>query len=370
MQRRLLLILLLMLPLLAGCNPSKSKPNETKKPLYISAWYATYDSARGLKSFTEHLDIFNEINPVWYNLNPAYFATGEAPLTPNLLNHDTILSVAKYAGIKVLPTIQNFGAANFDRTVIGQIIGEPGLRRKHVQEIVDLVKIENYDGIDIDYENLVCEDRQAFSAFIAELGQALHQAQKQLSVTVYAKTSDAAIWAGPGAQDWASLALNADSLKIMVYDYHWAAFHAGPISPVDWLEAILKHAATIPEARGKIMVGLPFYGLDWGEGSVAKEKAYQDAMNLLVQYSDSSLTRNDVDHSADSICGAYSKNVELHFQYQTAGILHTVYFQDSEALRRRLEIIHQYPLLIKGVTFWRLGGEDPRSWEELRNARN
>ena len=283
MYRRFLILILLLIPLM-GCNQSKSKQIETKEPFYISAWYAPYDSTRGLKSFTEHLEMFHEINPVWYNLNPAYFTPGETPLVKNPLNQDTILSVAKFAGIKVLPTIQNFGASNFDRTVIGKIIQDPQLRMVHVQEIVDLVMTENYDGIDIDYENLILEDRQSFSAFISELGQALHQAQKQLSVTVYAKTTAAANWAGPGAQDWASLALAADSLKIMAYDYHWAAFHAGPISPLDWLEKVLNYAVTIPEAWGKIMMGLPLYGLDWREGGVAKEKTYQDAISLLVEF--------------------------------------------------------------------------------------
>ncbi|HEX3043977.1 MAG TPA: glycosyl hydrolase family 18 protein [Bacillota bacterium] len=375
MRKRLVIIVLLMIPLL-GCNNIKPDSDPINE-FYVAAWYPTYDSARGLKSFTDHLDVLNEINPVWYNLNPAYFTSQAAPLVQNLLNHDTIFPVAKYAGIKVLPTIQNFGATNFDRAVIGQIIQDAELRKKHVQEIVDLVKTEDYDGIDIDYENLVFNDRPAFSAFIAELGQALHQEEKQLSVTVYAKTSGAATWTGPGAQDWAALASSVDSLKVMVYDYHWAAFRPGPISPLDWLEAILKYADTIPEARGKIVIGLPFYGLDWAgvwqggvwNGSTAKEKTYQDAMNLLSQFSGTDLNRNDADHSSNQICGAYSKNAELHFQYQNSGVQHTVYYQDSETLRRRLEIIGQYPQLIKGVTFWRLGGEDPQSWDELKKFR-
>ncbi|MCL6591223.1 MAG: hypothetical protein K6U80_14875 [Firmicutes bacterium] len=364
------LIIVALAFLLLGCNQLRTAVGEPKKPLYISAWYATYDPVRGLKSFISHLDLFNEINPVWYNLNPAYFTPGAPPLMENPQNRDTMAKAAKSAGVKLLPTIQNFGTANFDRTVIGQIIGNPESRSSHVREIVDLVKANGYDGIDIDYENLIFEDRQAFSAFIMELGQALHQAQKLLSVTVYAKTSDAANWAGPGAQDWRSLALYADSLNIMAYDYHWAAFHPGPISPLDWLEAVLKYATAIPEARGKIIIGLPFYGLDWEEGGgVAKEKTYQDAMNLLAQYGGFNLNRNDADHSSNLICGMYSKNVELHFQYQSFGVQHSLYFQDYEALRRRLEIINQYGNYIKGVTFWRLGGEDPRNWDELRNAR-
>lgn len=311
--------------------------------------------------------MFDEINPVWYNLNPNYLTTGQTPILNYGRDQSVLLSVARNNGVKVLPTIQNFGTANFDPVVIHQIIVEPALRAKHISEIVTLVLDQGFDGIDIDYENLYASDRAAYTIFISELGQALAGHGKLLSVTVYAKTTGTEFWNGPGAQDWPELIKYADTLKVMVYDYHWASFHAGPICPIDWLRNVLAYARRVPGIAGKLVIGLPFYGIDWPteektEGTGGRELMYEDAMNLVNQGITSPLSRINVDHSSNPYCGGYFENVEPHFTYSKNSISRTVYFQDATALRQRLTLINQNRDIVKGITFWRLGGEDPAGW--------
>jgi spore germination protein YaaH len=361
MKRIVLVFVVLLCCVISGCN---GLAGQLTKGLYISAWYATYDAERGYQSFSDNIRLFNEINPVWYNLNPAYTATGAPPFVANLQNQDAILSIARNNGVKVLPTIQNFGDTGFDPTMVDSIIEDPTARSRHVTEIVNLVLTNHYDGIDIDYESMPVSVQSYFSSFIGELGSALRQHQKLLSVTVYAKTSDSTNWAGPGAEDWTALASGVDSLKVMAYDYHWSTFHAGPISPLDWLQDILNYARTIPQAKGKIIVGLPFYGLNWGGNASAKEVMYNEAMHIISQNAVENYNRYSIQHS-DPVCSYYWKNVEMHFEYNSTGVTHTVYYQDREAFRERLAIINQYRDIIKGVTFWRLGGEDPGIWQEI-----
>jgi spore germination protein YaaH len=59
----------------------------------------------------------------------------------------------------------------------------------------------------------------------------------------------------------------------------------------------------------------------------------------------------------------FSINVEPYFIYEEAGKKHIVYYQDAAATRARLELISKYRHLVKGITFWRLGDEDPEIWE-------
>lgn len=82
-------LLLLTGLLISGCSfPLSSRHLElspqshnlsSSPQLYVSAWFAPFDITRGLQSFTEHVNDLNEINPVWYNLNPYYY---QAVLTP------------------------------------------------------------------------------------------------------------------------------------------------------------------------------------------------------------------------------------------------------------------------------------------------
>lgn len=359
------LIWILLIFWISGCQVSKpgsiSLPeNSSPNSIYISSWLANYDLQRGYDSFINHIGVFDEINPVWYNLNPSYFTTGQSPILGG--DQSALLSTARGSGVKVLPTIQNFGTSNFDPVVIHQIIANSTSRTKHVSEIVALVLDRGFDGIDIDYENLYASDKALFSAFVSELGQALAGHGKLLSVTVYAKTTGTESWNGPGAQDWPELVKYADTLKVMVYDYHWASFHAGPICPVDWLRDVLAYAGKVPGIAGKVMIGLPFYGIDWPAGAGGREMMYTEAMNLVNQGITSSISRSNVDHSSNPYCGSYFENVEPHFTYTKNNVIRTVYFQDAFALQQRIAIINQYRDIVKGITFWRLGGDDPAGW--------
>lgn len=390
MDKKIVFILVLLM-LFAGCSvPFKKSPtgttteptpspspevSPTQSPypgspfLYISAWFAPYDATRAYNSFSGQVQNMDEINPVWYNLNPEYFATAAESFTTTFLKQPEIMSLAPAHGVKVLPTVQNFGKTGFDTTVLSKILPDPTLRARHIQEILDLVKINGYDGIDLDYEGLPASLRDAYSVFCAALGQALAKEGKELSITVHAKTSADATWNGPGAQDWSALALSATTFKVMVYDYHWAAFHPGPISPVDWLRAILDYARTVPEVRGKLIVGLPFYGIDWPATGAGREVMYLDVVEMMKQHTVLNANRVDFEHT-HPYCNGFQDNVELHFDYKTAeGILHTVYFQDRTSLAERMKLIGEYRDIVHGVAFWRLGGEDLGNWVELAGYR-
>ncbi len=375
MVKSVMVLLLSFLLFVPGCSPSSNSPTldpslqsrnlSASKELYVSAWFAPFDIDRGLQSITEHANDLNEINPVWYNLNPAYFQSGAEPFTTNLHHKGPIETLARTNGVKILPTIQNWGRANFDPAVISKIINNPVTRSRHVGEILELVVENEYDGIDIDYENLPVTDMEGFSAFIRELGTTLHEHGKLLSIALHPKTTTEANWSGPGAQDWVVMARYADQLKIMVYDYHWISYHAGPIAPLDWLRDVLEYAATIPEAKGKIIIGLPLYGYDWGPEGIAKALTYNDAIKLMTEQKIQSPSREHVDASPD-FCRFYTDNNEPHFEYQLNGATRTVYFQDIQAIRGRVDIIKQYPEVVKGVAFWRLGGESPEMWTEVK----
>ncbi|NLY89596.1 MAG: hypothetical protein GX085_08270 [Firmicutes bacterium] len=371
-MRRLVLVLLFLI--IAGCSPIKPAV-EIKNDLYIAAWYAAY-APNGYRTLQEYHWLFTEINPVWYRLNQDYFAVGQPPFVPTYNAQQykkEIAALARKHGIKLVPSIQNWGEDNFDDRVLAAIIQDPEKRKKHVQEIVDLVMTNGYDGIDIDYEALRAGARDAFSAFIAELGRALHAKDKLLSVAVYAKTFDAT-WDGAGAQDWEELAKYADSLKVMGYDYHWSTHHPGPLAPLSWLEAVLDYAGEVarkvPGLKDKLIIGLPLYGLDWevwstpqNPGLAAKEVMYNKALQLQKEKK-SEVKRDDTRYYPCN-CG-FSGNAEPYFvYYDHTGKKHIVYYQDAAATRARLELIDRYRHLVKGITFWRLGDEDPEIWREI-----
>ncbi len=289
------------------------------------------------KTLTDHADVLSEVNFFWYELGADGAIRGS-------VQSEAGLKTAREAGLRVVPSILN---GDFDRERVAAILHDPDKRTAHIEAIVQLVMENGYDGIDIDYESLYAEDRNAFTTFIQELAAALHAQNKRLSTTVHPKTGDGGSWGGPQAQDWKKLGAVSDEFKIMIYDYHHGASEAGPIAPLDWSDAVLTYAESQVEP-GKIFMGVPFYGYDW-VGSKGESIEWRQAVKRAKMY------HAEVNRDASS--------GEAWFTYD--GGRHTVYYNDAETLRGRLAMMLDRHSAIAGVSIWRLGGEDPENWVAL-----
>ena len=351
-----LMLFAALIALVAACAPAPSSPSPSapsptptmnSAPLptptpasssYQATIWVPYMGFLEQKTLTENADVLTEVNFFWYEL-------GADGLIRGAVQSPQGLQAARDAGLRILPSILN---GDFDRDRVAAIIHDPARRDEHVAAIVQLVMENNYDGIDIDYESLHAEDRDAFTAFIEALAAALHKEGKLLSTTVHPKTGGGGTWGGPQAQDWARLGAVSDEFKIMIYDYHHGASEAGPIAPLDWADAVLTYAESQVEP-GKIFMGVPFYGYDW-VGSTGESLEWRQAVKRARIYS------AEVQRDASS--------GEAWFTYDDGR--RAVYFNDAETLRGRLALLRDRHPDIAGVSIWRLGGEDPANWAVLR----
>lgn len=308
--------------------------------LQVSIW-ATYAGALEQQTLTANAGAIGEVNFVWYTLEANGEVTGS-------IQSAQAMEAARNAGLRIVPSIANAG---FDRSVVLAAIGDADNRTRHVQELAQLVEENGFDGLDIDYENLLAEDREAFTLFIEELAAALHANGRILSIAVHAKVDDAGSWGGPAAQDWARLGAAADEFKIMTYDYHWSTSEAGPIAPLDWVDEVLTYAATVVPPE-KTWVGVHFYGYDW-VGSAAESLEWRQIIKRAGQQE--AAIQRDVPGEAWFSYGSDDDSSR-----------HTVYFTDAQALAERLAFVAERHPDIAGIAIWRLGGEDPGNWEVIK----
>lgn len=320
----------------------------------VSAWYPDYDLTRAAATFSANRGQINEINPVWFNLK----SDGTIQSLPQA-DDATMIGIAQGAGIKIVPTVMNYGATNFDPAPVVQILNDPVQRSAHVQALVQLVRDRGYDGIELDYENLPASVASGFTALISELRQALPMG-KLLGIDVYAKTSPDQNWQGPGAEHWNELLPLVDRFKIMVYDYSWSTGQPGPIAPLSWTRQVLNYAMNVALATNsspqRIIMGIPLYGWDWPGGPPATEAISSDIIALK-----NSGTITIQSESRDSDSG------ELILRYNRDGTSHIVYYQDAITLAGRLALLRTDYQSIGGVAFWRLGGEGSQVWREVQN---
>ena len=307
----------------------------------MSSWIVAHDTD-SLLSTQVNASRLTESNPVWYQIQ----SDGSIA---KIYNAENPTWRAAMTGTEIIPTIQNIVNGGFDKAIAVSVISTAEKREIHAEHIRNLVRTQGYDGIDIDYERLPSTAKANFSAFIALLAQKLHADGKKLSVCVYGQTTGSESWDGPGGQDYAALGAAADSIKIMLYPYHYNGTEAGSLSPIQWIDNVLAFAKSRMAAT-KVIAGLPWYGKDW-VGTSAYSLSYAEAMALAT--SNVAAINHDIDG-------------EAVFTYGT----HTVVFNDAFSYDRKLDMIVAKHPTIGGIAHWANGSEDPAVWARVEAMKN
>ncbi|KAB8139906.1 glycoside hydrolase [Chloroflexia bacterium SDU3-3] len=329
---------------LASGGPQQAVHPKTGR--YISAWLPNSFNETNRKSFEANADILDEISPFWYATNTR----GDLLHGYDARDKD-LVDLAHANNVLVIPSVHNVVTG---ADPIPTLLRNPEARSRHVRNIVDEVLAHNYDGFDIDFESLSSSLREEYSAFIIELGEALHKHGKLLTVAVHAKTCD---YCGLGGfQDWVVINKYADRMRMMTYDMSWKGGSPGPVAPVYWVQDVSEYARTVVDPS-KIIVGVPFYGYDWKQGG-GDAKAYNwEDFNAIIQQYGIEKTLVETDSQGRSV-------QENRITYTLRGQRRVAYFATKSSLDAKLALVQQLDLA--GIAIWRLGGEDPENWTVIR----
>jgi spore germination protein len=307
-------------------------------------WAATIDQGKADNG------ALTELSPVFYQpdeTGQVTFASAEAQSAAS-----DIEQRASSHGFALMPSISNFRDGRWDSNLIHTLLTDSVARAAHIAAISTLAQSHPWAGVDLDYESLRSADRSAYSAFVRDLGGALHQAHKRLSVTVHAKTSEPGDWSGARAEDWRALGASADEIRVMAYDHSTEQTAPGPVAPLPWVELVVRFAASeIP--REKILLGVGAYGYDWTNDHNGVSLQWADAERIAQQ------------HSTVIMWDASSSSPWFTYTDSHSG-RHSVWYENARSLQAKLDLARQYG--VAGVFVWRLGGEDPAVWDALRQA--
>jgi len=286
-----------------------------------------------LDSFSLHANSFTWISPA-----SSYIERGGK--FHGIVSNETI-KIARENGVLIVPLVANSG---FDREVVHEILSSEPVKESVISSLVSFVVNGNYDGINIDFENIDPNDRENLTSFMETLSKELHRYGKIVSIDVPAKTYDAREgWSG--AYDYKSLGEACDYIVLMVYDYHWSGSEPGPVSPLNWLDNVLKYTTSVVK-KEKIIVGIPFYGYDW-YGGRGKGITFSNAINLILNLK----------------AKVYFDTNSGEYYAREGG--HEIWFQGAKSTELRLNIIVNKYNITK-VAAWRVGAEDPRTWEVIK----
>ncbi len=307
-----------------------------------------WNIGNGTSAVVENKKAVNEVSPWMYGIsedgriNHQYPPDREEAVAENVKQ-------LRSAGIPIVPSLANITDGKWSYEPIARVLHDPELTRQHVREIVELVDREDYEGIDIDYENLRAEDREVFTRFVTDLANALHEEDKTLSVALFAKTDDAGYDERNVAQDYAAIGRVADQVRLMAYDRHWGTSPPGPVAPIGWVREVLNYAKTQMPAE-RIVLGIPLAGYDWSNGH-GTSVTWLEAFRLATE------------HRAQPQYDAESQSPWFRYTDER-GDVHEVWFESSVSAKAKFEAARGSG--IRGIYLWMYGYEDEQMWDELR----
>jgi spore germination protein YaaH len=233
----------------------------------VSGWIPYWRSATGTQQFLENFSKFQEINPFGYTVKSDGRLADTMKLTE--APWPDMQKLASAARIRFVPTVMWS-----DGQAIHNVLSNPTLRAAHIQDIVNVVYKNNFDGIDIDYEAKFAETQPYFSQFLKELYKAM--GPKWVECDIEARTpADSRANTTPDnpkdyANDYKAVAKYCDRVHIMTYDQasvdrKLVSMATGPYKPVAdpvWVEKVIRLAMKdIP--KQKITIGVATYGYEY-----------------------------------------------------------------------------------------------------------
>lgn len=250
--------------------------------------------------------------------------------------------------IKPLMLVHNLVNGNFDKNLSHAVLSNAAKRAALEDDILMALGRYEYAGVNIDIENIPWYDRQNYSDFVKELHDKLKTCGFLTTLSIPAKTSDDLQNGWNGAFDYSALGRYADRILLMTYDEHYFGSSPGPVASLPWVENVVKYAS-LNMPSNKILLGIPGYGYDWSsEGTRA----------LPLKTIENMVSQQGIQVFTDAV------SQTPHFDYYNNGILHEVWYEDSDSILKKLDLVGGYNL--GGIGIWRLGYDNGSFWAAIR----
>jgi len=218
----------------------------------------------------------------------------------------------------------------------------PGSNERRVLIADLLAATRNFDGLQIDFENIPARDGEAFLSFLRELRSGLPQG-KMLTIALPSRTRkiDSDVY------DYEKIKPYVDRILVMAYDEHWSGSSPGSVASLDWCRRVADYSlrAIGPE---KLIMGLPFYGRAWGDYSPSRALIHKTTEGIINEHN-----VEEIKYENGIPTFTYNRNVSIR-----------VYYEDEYSLSARMQMYKS--MNVRSIGFWRLGQETQNVWNILK----
>lgn len=245
---------------------------------------------------------------------------------------------------------------------------QPARAEATVRQYLDACRLQDYDGIDLDFENLDPAFQEQYSSFLRKVSSAIHQAKKKLSHCVgfypgVEQNPPRKIFYDPKV-----VGETCDLVRVMCYDLYYAPSRGdpqmvdrpdtqgiGPTSNFPWARQAMAFWLN-QVAREKLIMGLPAYSNDYDLSSGGRGNQVYVARPEVG--ADTPMQK----------AWLWYERLRVYLYDDGKGKPHLFYSSDADSTRALLEIVEESK--IAGFGFWHFSSMDEKTWKTVREWLN
>ena len=303
---------------------------EAAKFLPVRAgFYVNWDPNSGI-SLHKNINQLNMVLPEWI------FQKDTKGNLDVRIDNETLDFIQNHK-VAVVPMLSNFFNKrwNGDSTYI--MLKNPRTRKVLISRIKNLLEKNDFQGINIDLENLPKGAHPYLLQFSKELSTTLH-AQGYIT-TVDINPTDEGV-------TYKDIAQYYDFIFLMAYNEHSPDDPAGSISSLNFVEKSID-AAMREVASEKVILCVASYGFDWQKGEPGARITYQGLISMAKE------------HNEPVYFNFGQSDLTLYY-YDDNGAQHEAHCNDAAGTFNIIRTAQDYNAA--GVALWFLGSEDERIW--------
>jgi len=369
--------------------------------LEFSGWIPDWRLASATLDVTPHLSQLGSVMPFGFKMNDDGTINNASELSQD--QWPAFIAAAKATKTRVVPTIE-WG----DGTAIQNVLSNSTTRIALEDSIANLVKTNNFDGIDIDFEAKQEQTRDYFSTFLKGLYQRMGNKwvyctieARQPLIDRYAPGATPPPDATNYANDYTQMNKYCDRVEIMAYDQgtidvRLNAARSAPYAPVadpGWVSDLITLAAQ-NIAKNKIIIGVATYGYEYQVTPQNGQYQYQRLWAFNPKYATTiaaqlgitptrtsanemgfiynpanvpatAPTGNDTTQTQQTVQPATTVTQNAGSQVDTTQPFNFMTWSDATAIADKVSLARQ--LGVRGVAVFSIGGaEDQGMWGVLK----
>ncbi len=268
------------------------------------------------------------------------------------LDDGELLSLAREYRVPALMHLSTLTeSGGFSNELANLVLNDEAIQDELVRSIIENIERKGYQGLDIDFEYILPEDRIAYAQFINRMREALNPLGYPVIAALAPKSSADQRGLLYEGHDYALIGQAANAVLLMTYEWGYTYGPPLAVAPINQVKSVVQYALTEIPAN-QMYLGIPNYGYNWLLPFVRGDSRAVSISNVTAV---DTARRYGSEILFDQTAQA------PHFNYLDENREeHEVWFEDARSIRAKLELASDNQML--GVGYWNLMRPFPQNW--------